>query len=94
MISRFQVAYKNLLRKKARTALTVGGLGYVRRSTRGGPYADGRVLVAAGDKAAATAAMQAASRELDVAASKGIIHKNQAANRKSGIAKLVDGIEG
>ncbi len=37
------------------------------------------------DKAKALAA--AASRKLDKAASKGIIHKNQAANRKSAIAK-------
>ena len=50
--------------------------------------------VAAGDKAAATEAMLAANRALDKAASKGVIHKNQAANRKSGIAKLVDGVEG
>jgi len=50
--------------------------------------------VASGDKAAATAAMQAASRELDRAASKGVIHKNQAANRKSGIASAVDKLEG
>ena len=31
--------------------------------------------------------MRAASRQLDKAASKGVIHKNQAANRKSAIAK-------
>ena len=35
----------------------------------------------------ATAAMRAASRKLDKAVSKGVIHKNQAANRKSAIAK-------
>jgi small subunit ribosomal protein S20 len=50
--------------------------------------------VAAGDKAAATERMQAANRALDKAASKGVIHKNQAANRKSGIAKVVGGMEG
>lgn len=50
--------------------------------------------VAAGDKAAATEKLQAANRALDKAASKGVVHKNQAANRKSGIAKLVDGVEG
>ena len=33
--------------------------------------------------------MRAASRQLDKAASKGVIHKNQAANRKSAIAKQV-----
>ena len=40
----------------------------------------------AGDLDAATAAMRAACRNLDRAASKGVIHKNQAANRKSAIA--------
>ena len=41
----------------------------------------------AGDLDAATTAMRAACRNLDKAASKGVIHKNQAANRKSAIAK-------
>jgi small subunit ribosomal protein S20 len=50
--------------------------------------------VAAGDKAAATEKLQAANRALDKAASKGVVHKNQAANRKSGIAKLVDRVAG
>jgi small subunit ribosomal protein S20 len=48
----------------------------------------------AGDAAAATAALQTASRALDKAASKGVIHKNQAANRKSGMAKRLAGIAG
>ena len=43
----------------------------------------------AGDAAGATEAMRAASRKLDKAASKGVIHKNQAANRKSALAKRV-----
>jgi small subunit ribosomal protein S20 len=41
----------------------------------------------AGDADTATAAMRAACKELDKAASKGVIHKNQAANRKSAITK-------
>ncbi len=41
----------------------------------------------AGDKDMAIDAARAASRKLDKAASKGVIHKNQAANRKSAIAK-------
>ena len=40
----------------------------------------------AGDNAKATQLAYAASRALDKAASKGVIHKNQAANRKSAIA--------
>ena len=43
-----------------------------------------------GDAAAATTLMQAASRQLDKAASKGVIHANQAANRKSAMAKKTD----
>ena len=43
--------------------------------------------VTAGDPEAAEAELRAASRKLDQAASKGVIHKNQAANRKSAIAK-------
>jgi small subunit ribosomal protein S20 len=39
-----------------------------------------------GDVAKAQEAAQHASRQLDKAASKGVIHKNQAANRKSAIA--------
>ena len=41
----------------------------------------------AGDVDAAALAMRNASVKLDKAASKGVIHKNQAANRKSAIAK-------
>ncbi len=45
--------------------------------------------VAAGNGAEAYAAAMAACRLLDKAASKGVIHKNQAANRKSGIMGLI-----
>jgi small subunit ribosomal protein S20 len=48
-----------------------------------------REAIAAGDKAAASAALIVAAKKLDKAASKGVIHKNQAANRKSAIAKQV-----
>jgi len=48
-----------------------------------------REAIAAGDKDKATSALQLAARKLDKAASKGVIHKNQAANRKSAIAKKV-----
>lgn len=48
-----------------------------------------REATANGDKTAAAAALAAATRKLDKAVSKGVIHKNQAANRKSAIAKKV-----
>ena len=51
-----------------------------------------REAAKAGDKDAATTALAAASRRLDKAASKGVIHKNQAANRKSALARAVAGI--
>ena len=41
----------------------------------------------AGNVEGAVTAQQRAARKLDKAASKGVIHKNQAANRKSAIAK-------
>ncbi len=46
-----------------------------------------REAVEAGNVEVATIAMQTASRKLDKAVSKGVIHKNQAANRKSAISK-------
>jgi small subunit ribosomal protein S20 len=46
-----------------------------------------REAAAAGDKEAAEAALRIAAKKLDKAASKGVIHSNQAANRKSAMAK-------
>ena len=46
-----------------------------------------REAAEAGDAAEAKELAKDASRKLDKAASKGVIHKNQAANRKSAIAK-------
>ncbi len=48
-----------------------------------------REAAVAGDKEKATAALRLAAKKIDKAASKGVIHKNQAANRKSAIAKQV-----
>ena len=48
-----------------------------------------REAIEAGDKAKAGELLVSTSRKLDQAASKGVIHKNQAANRKSSIAKQV-----
>jgi small subunit ribosomal protein S20 len=51
-----------------------------------------REAVAAGDKAAAETALGTATKKLDKAVSKGVIHSNQAANRKSAIAKQVSAL--
>jgi len=48
-----------------------------------------REAAATGDKDAASKALTNATRKLDKAVSKGVLHKNQAANRKSAIAKKV-----
>lgn len=46
-----------------------------------------REAITAGDKDKAVAAVAFATKKLDKATSKGVIHANQAANRKSAIAK-------
>ena len=46
-----------------------------------------REAAEAGDKDQAVELGRSANRQLDKAASKGVIHKNQAANRKSAISK-------
>ena len=53
-----------------------------------------REAIASGDKANAVNAVAAASRKIDKAVSKGVIHKNQAANRKSAIATQVAALSG
>ena len=53
-----------------------------------------RTAVAAGDAEKSAEVLRAASRKLDKAVSKGVIHKNQAANRKSALAKQVTGLQG
>jgi len=49
-----------------------------------------REAASSGDKATAQAELVVASRSLDKAVSKGVIHANQAANRKSALATLVN----
>jgi len=44
------------------------------------------------DKEAAAAALLSAGRKLDKAVSKGVLHKNNAANRKSAISKKVNAL--
>ena len=46
-----------------------------------------REAAATGDAAAANEALKVASVKLDKAVTKGVIHKNQAANKKSAMAK-------
>ena len=51
-----------------------------------------RTAVDSGDKDAAQDALSTASKKLDKAVTKGVIHKNQAANKKSNMAKKVNSL--
>ena len=51
-----------------------------------------REAVEAGDNEKALELQRAASKALDKAASKGVIHKNQAANRKSALSRAFNKI--
>ncbi|MCF2530642.1 30S ribosomal protein S20 [Yinghuangia soli] len=53
-----------------------------------------REAVEAGDVAKATELSREAGRKLDKAVTKGVIHKNQAANKKSALAKKVASLQG
>ncbi|WBB59408.1 30S ribosomal protein S20 [Streptomyces sp. WMMC500] len=52
-----------------------------------------REAVEAGDAEKAVEAQRAAARKLDKAVSKGVIHKNQAANKKAALAKRVQALQ-
>ena len=52
-----------------------------------------REAAASGDVQKAVEAQRAAARQLDKAVSKGVIHKNQAANKKSALASKVASIQ-
>ena len=51
-----------------------------------------RAAIEAGDKDKAGELLVSTSRKLDKAASKGVIHKNQAANRKSALSRAFNKI--
>ena len=51
-----------------------------------------RDALAAGDAEKAEQLARTANRALDKAASKGVIHRNQAANRKSAISRAADAL--
>ena len=49
-----------------------------------------REAVESGDKAAAEAQLRVASRQLDKAVTKGVFHRNSAANKKSNMARALN----
>jgi small subunit ribosomal protein S20 len=80
-IKRIRTNEKRRLRNKAvKSELKT----YVRRT---------REAIAAGQKDAAEQSLRVAGRKLDKAVSKGVIHKNQAANRKSSLARQVAALD-
>ncbi|MBR2836334.1 MAG: 30S ribosomal protein S20 [Coriobacteriales bacterium] len=77
-VKRIKTAEKARIRNKAiRSELKT----YVKRVQQ---------AVEAGNKDAAAEATRLCYKKLDQAAAKGVIHKNQAANRKSGVARLAN----
>lgn len=54
---------------------------------------EAREAIASGNKEEATAEVNAAIRKLDLVATKGIIHKNNAARRKSRLMKKLNKME-
>ena len=53
-----------------------------------------REAVESGDKAAAEEQLRVASRKLDKAVTKGVFHRNSAANKKSNMARALNKMEG
>lgn len=51
-----------------------------------------RAVADSGDRDVATTELRTAARALDKAASKGVIHKNQAANKKSAMERRVNSL--
>jgi len=51
-----------------------------------------RAAAEAGDREVATTELRTATRALDKAATKGVIHKNQAANKKSAMERRVNSL--
>lgn len=51
-----------------------------------------RIALAAGDRELASNLYRNAAASIDKAAQKGVIHKNNAANKKSGLARSINGL--
>ena len=63
------------------------------RSEVRGHISNVRAAIEAGNADEAQAALQVASRKIDKAVSKGVLHKKNAANRKSRLAKAVNALK-
>ncbi len=74
-------------KKRQRQSLVRADRNLARRSAARTAVRTAREAIADGDKEAAAAAVQTAGKVLDRTASKGVIHANNAARRKSRLAK-------
>ncbi len=81
-------------KKRQRQSLVRAERNLARRSTARTAVRTAREAIEDGDKEAAAAAVQAAGAVLDRTATKGVIHANNAARRKSRLAKQFNSMDG
>ena len=81
-------------KKRQRQSLARAERNLARRSAARTAVRTAREAIEDGDKEAAVAAVQAAGAVLDRTASKGVIHANNAARRKSRLAKQLSSMDG
>lgn len=81
-------------KKRHRQSLVRAERNLARRSEARTAVRNAREAIEDGDKEAAAAAVQAAGAVLDRTATKGVIHANNAARRKSRLAKQLHSMDG
>lgn len=81
-------------KKRQRQSLVRAERNLARRSAARTAVRTAREAIEDGDKEAAAAAVQAAGAVLDSTAGKGVIHPNNAARRKSRLAKQLSSMDG
>ena len=88
------MAHSKSAKKRHRQSLVRAERNLVHRSATRTAVRVAREAIEDGDKDAAAAAVRAASKVLDRTASKGVIHANNAARRKSRLVKQLHGMGG
>ena len=87
------MAHTKSTKKRHRQSLVRAERNLLHRSSARTAVRSAREAIEAGDKDAATAAVREASILLDRTASKGVIHANNAARRKSRLVKQLNGMD-
>ena len=88
------MAHSKSAKKRHRQSLVRAERNLVHRSAARTAVRAAREVIEDGDKDAAAAAVSAANKVLDRTASKGVIHANNAARRKSRLVKQLNGMGG